>query len=64
MIVICTRKSIVSYTGKPSFLYKKMIVLFLMSKSVAVELALQYLRTIGWQEKSEEIKVCLDGVET
>ena len=64
MIVICTRKSIVSYTGKPSFLYKKTIVLFLMSKSVAVELALQYLRTIGWQEKSEEIKVCLDRVET
>ena len=35
-----------------------------MSKSVAVELALHYLRTIGWQEKREEIKVCLDRVET
>ena len=41
-----------------------MIALFLMSKSVAVELTLQYLRSIGWQEKREEIKVCLDRVET
>ena len=41
-----------------------MIALFLMCKSVAVELALQYLRTISWQEKREEIKVCLDGVKT
>ena len=41
-----------------------MIALFLMSKSVTVELALQYLRSIGWQEKREEIKVCLDRVET
>lgn len=41
-----------------------MIALFLMCKSVAVELALHYLRTIGWQEKREEIKVCFDGVET
>lgn len=41
-----------------------MIALFLMCKSVAVELAFQYLRTIGWQEKREEIQVCLDGVKT
>lgn len=41
-----------------------MIALFLMCKSVAVELALQYLHTIGWQEKRKEIKVSLDSVET
>ena len=41
-----------------------MIALFLMSKSVAVKFALQYLCTIGWQEKREEIQVCLDGVKT